>query len=238
MSLSGNIKIIAEMPRPKPSAIFLFSTAAFLTLASLLEVLAEYAVPSVHGSEVYEIFDTKGVAPTAFLVFLLLICSFLLGLISEVAAKNKHERSVWSWRVLSVIFLFLSCDELLEIHHQAAGRFGVLFSGSSWFSYKWVLVYTPFVLLFGFGYLKFLARLPVRIRKLFVLSGIITLFGAYILEISLAALDHLYGYEGLAYGLFAVFKKSLELFGISIFVYALLSYIDTFRQSGEKSRRI
>jgi hypothetical protein len=226
LPLFENIKIINKIAQSKSIAIFLFLTAAGLTLASLLEVLTAYYLPDEVSLEVLQIFNSKGAAPTAFLVFQLFVCSFLLGLISKIAAENEGNRDVWSWRFLSIIFLFLSCDELLGIHHIAVEGLGQAFDGAGRYSYKWVIVYAPLILLFGFCYLKFLRRLPEKTRNLFVLSGTITLFGAYLLEIPLGKIDHFYGHDGLSYGIFAVLKKSFELFGVAIFVYALLHYIE------------
>lgn len=164
--------------------------------------------------------------PTGFLFSLLLACSFLLTLISRIIVETPDSHDGWYWRVLSLIFFLFSLDELIEIHCRIVDLLEGQFTGIDWSSHKWVFIYAPFILVFGISYLQFLKRLPKKTRNLFVTSGTITLLVAYLLEIPLDQIGSVCSADSFAYGFFAVIKRSFELFGIALFAYALLLYIE------------
>lgn len=200
--------------------------AAVLSFVGAVGVLISPLPPSEFVVNTLQIFSPKGFVITLYLFSLLLFCVYLLGTTSLLEKTEETSKiSRWYWRTLAVIFLFFSIDVVTEIHH----KLGAVVTGElrleGWLWYSWVIVYAPFLLIFGLCYLKFLLRLPSGTRNLFIFSGIITLLGAFVFEIILGKLNHLYGIENVISQLFGVFKKSCEMFGVIIFAYALLLYI-------------
>lgn len=226
MPSSRNIKLFNKILHTGQVKILLFFAVGLLITAMLADCFSEIYWKNSDLNRILHVFSTKGAMPTGFLFLLLLACSFLLALISRSIVETADNHDAWYWRVLSLIFFFFSLDELIEIHHRIVDLLDGQFEGIDWSSHKWVFVYAPFVLVFGISYLQFLKGLPKKTRNLFVMSGTITLLGAYLLEIPLDQIGSLYSADSFAYGLFAVLKRSFELFGIVLFTYALLLYIE------------
>ncbi len=157
--------------------------------------------------------------PTWVASCLLYSCAFLLALI----ALGPERSSRWAahWWALSAAFLYISMDETATLHEHASEWFdfgGVLYFG-------WVLPAAGVVALFGVSYLGFLAALPRRFAKLFVLSGAIYVGGALGVELPLAWWTEQHGSENLVYGLIDWVEESMELAGASLFLYALACYL-------------
>ncbi len=85
-------------------------------------------------------------------------------------------------RFLSFTFLYLSLDELISIHEQLTMplRAGLDLHGV--FFLSWVIPAIIVVAVFTLIYIKFLWRLPVQTRWLFIVAGIIYVGGAVGIE--------------------------------------------------------
>ncbi|MGH3090646.1 MAG: hypothetical protein ACRDSJ_25485, partial [Rubrobacteraceae bacterium] len=135
------------------------------------------------------------------------------------------------WGLLSVIFVYLSSDEMLRLHERMSG--GLLqpalevlgYEPSGIFRYPWIIVYVPLTLVFVLAYLRFWLDLPSKIRTLFFVSGSLFVWGAVGAEMINGLLHDLYGQGGLLYAAMTHLEEFLEMIGIVVFVYALLSYI-------------
>ena len=162
--------------------------------------------------------------------FLLLLCSALSALIS-FAKESESERYVNHWRVLSVVFLYLSVDEGTTIHEKMGPvtrpilrSFGVELGGL--LSHAWVVPAGILVLVFVLAYLGFFFDLPVRQRLLFLVSGFLYVGGAMGLEMLNGLVASVSGGErGLVAIMIPVAEESFEMLGVVVFAYALLSYV-------------
>ena len=67
-------------------------------------------------------------------------------------------------------------------------------------------------------------RLPRKTLRLFVLSGIIYLTGAILLDMAEGALVEEYGWYDPLYCFLYTCEEFLEMLGLIIFIYALSSY--------------
>ena len=163
--------------------------------------------------------------PSWYSSFTLLFCGILLGIIA-VAKKKQGDRYFRHWKALGFIFVFFSLDEILSLHEiliindlRKALHLG------GFFYFIWVIPGAIFVVLTGLAYLKFLRHLPRKTRDLFLLAGSIYVGGALGMEMVCGYYADAVGQRNLIYGLMASAEEILEMVGVIVFIYALLSYI-------------
>ena len=177
--------------------------------------------------------------PTWYSSVTLLLCSILLAVIA--AAKKTHgDRYTRHWAVLSVVFVFLSIDEVATIHEKFSTEpLGFDTGGFLYglFHPTWVIFGIIFVLVVLLSYLRVLASLPRKTRYLFLVAGALFVAGALGMEALSGRLIHSYGggnFENLSdatkivVALQTAIEELLEMSGIVIFVYALLSYASSY----------
>lgn len=165
--------------------------------------------------------DQEMNVPTIYSTFAILLCSALLEVIARSqrwAGGSRH------WRALSLIFVGLAVDELLSFHEELIDRVHVD-SLSRFTAFSWVVVGAGFVVIVAVAFSRFLRRLPAATRRLFLLAGALFVGGSVVIE----ALGGYYGGSGrqdtLAYVVVAHAEELLEMAGIVVFIYALLSYL-------------
>lgn len=164
--------------------------------------------------------------PTWYSSVTLLICSILLAVISS-AKREAKDRFALYWGVLAIIFLFLSVDEVARIHETIGQLIELKFTGKThgFLYYTWVIYGAAFVLIVAAAYLNFLRHLPAKTMRIFILSALVYVGGALGMEIINARYDDLNGDGNLTYHLMTAFEEFLEMSGVAIFIYALMSYI-------------
>ena len=167
--------------------------------------------------------DTEGNIPTLYSSFALLLSSALLSLIALTHKKNNN--SYLSWAGLALIFLFLSIDEIASIHEKFGSATRDYLHTSGLLFFAWVIPYGVFLLVFLIGYLRFLSNLPRNIMILFVVSGVIFVSGAVGFELVGGQHFELYRKHTLLYCVYYTCEELLEMLGIVIFIYTLLTYI-------------
>ena len=176
--------------------------------------------------------------PTWYSSFMLLLCSSLLVTIAAMK-KRDEDRYTIHWSALSIIFLLLSIDEVAALHEEGGEVFESLaeplgFTASGFFYYPWVIPGAIFVLLILLTYLRFIADLPRQTRRLFLIAGSLFVLGALGMEMLTANVESLYGgyqNEPTNIKIVAVIQTTieelLEMLGIVVFIYSLLSYISS-----------
>jgi len=168
-------------------------------------------------------FDTEKSIPTLYSTLALLFASTLL---SIIALTHKRNGSAYlSWLGLVFIFLFLSIDEIVSLHEQFNRPVRESLNTSGVLYYAWIIPYGVALIAFIIAYLKFLTELPRNIMILFVVSGAIYVSGAVGFEMVGGRQAELYGTDNLLYSFFYTCEEFLEMLGIVIFIYALLTYI-------------
>lgn len=162
--------------------------------------------------------------PTYFSVLLLTFASVILAFITHFKYMNK-EPYRFHWGLLTVIFLYLAIDESAEIHEiftrplrEAFGLDGTLY-------FSWVLVGVIFVAVVGLIYLRFLWNLPRRTAMLMIVSGAIFVTGAIIIESISASIYDANDGSSVGYTAIGNFEEFLEMSGIILFIYTLLTYL-------------
>jgi hypothetical protein len=176
-------------------------------------------------------FDREGNFPTFFSALLLLISSLICFYISFSDKSEKLAKKSRYWYSLGFIFLFLCLDEAVQIHEQLMIVMDYLIPNrASIFSSAWTIPYFVIFSVVGLYFLRFLFSLPVPVRNLLLLSGAIFVSGAM-------GVEFLEGYVNLKYGSFHFFthavytlQELMEMSGIILFIYTLLTYVSRHKK--------
>lgn len=170
-------------------------------------------------------FDAEHNFPTFFSTIILLICSLLLIVIGE-SKKDPRDKFRWHWSILGFVFFYLATDEMLVLHEQTIGPIKNALHTSGFFLFAWVIPAGFFLLAFLLAYRKFLVELPTRFRRLFILSGLIYIAGAVVMELIGGNFASHSGTNNLFYALLTNLEEAFEMFGTIVFIHALFSYIE------------
>jgi len=135
------------------------------------------------------------------------------------------DSSYLPWLGLAIIFLFLSIDETASFHERLITPVRESLNTSGLLYYAWVIPYGIALTVFVIAYLKFLMSLPKNIMILFVVSGATFVSGALGFELVGGRYVEIHGSSNLLYSFFYTCEEFLEMLGIVIFIYTLLTYI-------------
>jgi hypothetical protein len=201
---------------------FFLGAWALVVVAGGASVYAEYVLHS----ENYYWIQLFGLAyeqnlPTWYVSCLFLLCALLLAMIAATMHKQRRPYVI-HWGMLALAFLYISCDETATIHELSSGWFNL----HGIFYYGWVIPGSLVVAGMGLLFLTFLGHLPRRTRVRFVVAGFIYVTGALCLDMVCAYLDDRSGTDTILYGMFDLIEESLEILGITLFLLALLDYVN------------
>jgi hypothetical protein len=162
----------------------------------------------------------------------LLFCAYLL---AHIAYLKKGFSYSGHWKVLSFIFVYLSADEAAALHEKWNFLLHPLIHTTGPLAFPWVIPFSIFVIIVLLSYLKFLGHLVTRIRWLFLAAGSIYVGAALGSELIEGYLLGDSGIETFAFQLAVALEEFLEMFGIVIFIYALLSYLQGLSKNSPPS---
>jgi hypothetical protein len=168
-------------------------------------------------------FDTEQNIPTLYSTIALLFSSILVSLIAFRRKQLQIPYIPWLW--LSLIFLFMSIDEASSIHELLVRPAREISEPSGVFYHAWVVPYGLALVVLIIAYSKFLFELPKRIMTLFLISGAIFVLGSVGFECLAGRHVELYGSMNILYDIMSTCEELLEMIGIALFIYALLTYI-------------
>ncbi|MDH3273555.1 MAG: peptidase M48 Ste24p [Gammaproteobacteria bacterium] len=169
-------------------------------------------------------FDIEGNVPTLYSALSILFCAALLALITRVH-WHKPAGKRFYWLGLTILFVFLAIDEGAAIHEEVSTFLERYMDARGALYFLWVVPYGIAVLVLGLAYLKFVWELPRDTRARFVTAGVIFLTGALGIEMLGAREAAFYGTATLTYCLLYSLEEMLEMLGIIVFIYALLSHL-------------
>jgi len=177
--------------------------------------------------------DTENNIPTWYSSTTLFLCAILLGLIAAKTRQNGDRYST-HWIGLSGIFAFLSLDEAASVHElfipvgETLGTSGVL-------TFFWVVPALIAVLVVAIIYWKFLVQLPSKTKRLVAIAAACFLGGAIGLEMVAGYYISLHpgvlmwdvsaDWYGVTLSIIMIAEELLEMLGVAILLYTLLSYI-------------
>lgn len=158
----------------------------------------------------------------------------LLWLIGNTPSQNKADLSFY-WKFLCSVFVFLAVDEFFSIHERLVTPTQEILSRhdvkSAYLHLGWFIPYILVLLILGLFILRFLFKIPYRLRLLFALSATVFLTGAIGMEIvsgKYLADTGSYGGEielaDVNYPLMITLEELLEMAGIVIFIHSLTTY--------------
>lgn len=211
---------------PGKACRILAGVSIFLLVAHIAAMFSTYAFEKDHVLGLVPLFDfdmEKNV-PTLFSVCLLLLNSALFAIAWN--AGREDRRNNLTWLFLSAVFLFLAIDELSSVHEHLSVAINLKFNATGFLYFVWVVPYGIAVLLVAIMVAPVIWRLSKQIRFWFLLSAIVYVGGALGLEmvggkyfeISKTTFD-------VPYVIITTFEESLEIAGLIILVYALLTLL-------------
>jgi hypothetical protein len=167
-------------------------------------------------------FDNKNNLPSFFNTLLLLLASALLYHI-YLAHSGKFFKET-KWLVASGLLLFMAIEENASIHVFLSG-FMPAYSPMTML--VWVAPLGVFLIGLSVYFGKLAMRLPRRIAIGFLVSGVIYMSGAVLLDQTGSGIASAAGERNLTYVGISTLEETLEMTGIIIFIHYLLEYIKT-----------
>ena len=162
--------------------------------------------------------------PTWYSAALLLTASLLLGLIGA-AKRRAGDRFARHWLGLAAAFLYISADEAAVIHESLNGMLRDAFAFDGVLYFGWVVPAGLLLLVLAAVYARFLRALPRRFAVLFVAAGAVYVGGALGTELAISLWYAGHGGSNITYGLLNLVQETLEIAGVSLFVWSLLAYL-------------
>jgi hypothetical protein len=222
----------------------LFATVIVRSANHVIEIFWGVEEPLAFLKPFFDVLNNDSSISAWYTSLTLMLCSVLLAIIAA-AKRQNNGRYTLHWSVLSIIFLLLSMDEVVRFHETVMGPLGVAivdflgFSLEGFLFYTWVVPGAIFALIVLLTYLKFLASLPKKTLLLFLVAGAIFVGGAlgvelldareaYLLETGAGNADDKTVAVSVWHLVLALSEEGLEMFGVVVFIYALLSYIRSY----------
>jgi hypothetical protein len=205
----------------KRIALDLGIIAVILVVASIVGQAIKYFTPyySYLDFLIVEFFlDSEENLPTYFSSFILLFSAVLLAIKAQ-HVKKLGEKFVFHWGLLSVVFVYLAADEVLQIHEMLTEPVREMFNTSGAFFFAWYIPVIPLLILLGLYYLKFILALPNRYKIGYIVSAFAYLMGVIGIEIVGSTFGHQYGLGNFPYTMIATLEEVIEMGGIISFIY-------------------
>jgi hypothetical protein len=168
--------------------------------------------------------NTEASLPTWYSSSALLLSAILVTTIA-LFKQQAADPYRYHWIGLSVIFLGLSVDEVATMHETVSYILQTLFHTTGFLFYTWVIPGMAFALIVSISYLRFVRDLPTTPRWQFFLAGALYVGGALGVEMVGAWYDSQHGMFSMTYSVLVACEEFLEMLGIVVFIYALLSYL-------------
>jgi hypothetical protein len=207
---------------------------AVLSVSAHLMISLIFTDLSTRGMIWFVDLNKEGNLPTWYSSSALLVASLLLAIISR-EEKRAGSRYSYHWLFLSIVFLFLSLDEIAGLHERSSDPIrSLLGTGGGAFYYSWVIPGMAFVLLVGAFSLKFLFSLDPRIRKYFVIGGFLFVAGSLGMEMIGGSWAAKHGRFNLTYYLMTDLEETLEMSGVLVFISGLLLHLKSAAVTARK----
>jgi hypothetical protein len=214
---------------PRGAAHLLVLVVLSLTALSLIGQAAKHFLPDFVLRDRFAAtfnLDEEGNVPTLYSTLAILSCAVLLRVIARIE-REEGGRFSRHWTLMSIIFLGLAVDEFLFLHEEINYRLDL----SGFTQWSWVAIGIVFVFAVAIIFFRMIVQLSPPVRRLFILAALIYLSGAIVLEIVGGHYVTVWGHDSLRYALCTTAEEFLEMMGVVVFIYALLSYLS---QDGRK----
>ncbi|HEU0080315.1 MAG TPA: hypothetical protein VFQ76_21890 [Longimicrobiaceae bacterium] len=212
---------------PRRIAAILLGTVAVLVAASTAGQLVLYLSGHDHAFGFVPRFSLVEEAnvPTWYSSATLLACAALLRVISSVE-RDGGSRFALHWKILALLFLYLSLDEAAELHELLIEPVRGTLNAGGLFHFAWVVPAIVVLAALAVAYARFLVHLPAPTRRLFVAAAATFVGGAVGAEMVGGAWVESRGFHNPGSVLIWTVEESLEMVGVVVFVYALLRHLE------------
>ena len=210
-----------ELSPQKVCRLLLVIIACLIVVSSLAHFLNQSSSTGFSG-RLFRL-DKETNIPTLYSSLALAFCSILLAIIGYMKRAINYNYTGY-WKALSLIFLYLAIDEMCSFHETFMILRSILKAGGLLY-FTWVIPGSIFVAVFVLIFWRFIQSLPKKTKNLFIIAGTMYVGGAIGMEMIGGYHVEAYGRATPMYSLITTIEESLEMFGIAVFIYALLSYI-------------
>lgn len=219
--------VVSHAIRCRPESVFrgLAGTAALLL--AINAVLQCVAAATGHNS-IYGLRPTFDVSLErtipAFFSSVMLLFSGALLLLMATCHRRRGERFPRLWQLLGLVFVYLAIDESVGFHEKLSEPMSLIVSNRGPLHFTWVAAAIPLLCFLGLVYFRALWALPSRTRWQVILAGGMFVGGAVGLEMLGGWYIQTHSRD-LVYHGFSAVEESLEMFGVIVFIRALLEYL-------------
>lgn len=213
-----------NIPLVAGSALVWVASAVIIIAGAARELAAHWSgtPSSSYGLKILRL-DAENTLPVWYSSTQLTVCALLLFLLAlQAGAAGSKQRP--GWLLLAFGFLYLSMDETASLHEILIDKLKAVFHTTGVFTFGWVLVAIPAVILVVLLLSRFILRLPRPTQPLFVASGAIYVLGSVGLEMFGAPIFEAQGIDAPAYVASVVAEETLEIVGITLFLTSLLMH--------------
>ncbi|MBD2500465.1 hypothetical protein [Anabaena azotica] len=163
--------------------------------------------------------------PTLVTGLILLFCSLLLEFVALAKQRENNRYSAY-WHGLAITFIYLSFDELLELHEKINSILNRIVQSTG---QRLDILNILLVLIFILVYFKFLLHLPKKIKRFFVLAFACVVIGGVGIELlGVCFFPNIYHQESLISEIITTIEECFEILGLTIFIHGILLYLNSF----------
>ncbi len=212
---------------PQQVTRLLLTVVAVLTCLSILVHGVFYFLPDFPGQDFlvskFALNEEHNI-PTLYSSLALFYCSALFWLIALLKA-HPTRNEVRYWKGLSVVFLYLSVDEMVALHESFSKLFhklgvnGILHNA-------WVVPGIIAIAIFLITFYKFFLTLPNFLKRSILMAIFLWVGGALFVETLGGYYKYLYGEENLGYALLTTVEEVMEMLGVVVLIHGLLLYLN------------
>jgi len=208
--------------------------ALFLILASTVGQFFKYELgyDNVKGFVPLFYLDYEWNIPTFYSVFLLLVASSLFFVLARLE-KERLNKHVSKWVLLSLLFLFMGVDEFCCFHERLNAPISNMIGNETMgnFYFAWVIPGIVVAGTVGVYFFRFVWQLPNKTKLLLVFSAFLYLGGALGFELIGGRQAEMHGMNNWLYTFYATVEETLEMSGVILLIFTLMSYIQqTYHQ--------
>ena len=218
--------------RVSPLRLVLFLVAIAVLL--LIAHLGAEAVRTTVGADLPERataiwnLDEENNVPTWFASMLLALVGLGLAFIG-VMKYQERDRHWWQWFAIALIPLFLSLDDMAQLHEALSKPLSDEYGLGGLFHWAWLVVAIPAVAVLTALFLPFLLRLPERTAILLLVGAGIVFGGGIVLEMFEGWRVDAAGQGGLLLFSMVTVQEMMEMIGTIIALYAVIDYAAGYR---------
>jgi hypothetical protein len=205
-----------------------------LVAASLVAQVWGHLLPAGRSHGVVHMFnlDAETNLPTYFASLALALAALLSAGIGSVV-RVRGDRWEHHWYGLGVAFLYLSTDEMLQLHERAVEPIRLALGLGGWLYFAWIIPASVLLLVFLLAYWRFFRSQTVSLRRGLFWAGLLYVGGAIGFELVGGRHFERFGPDNLGYVVITTLEEGLELAGIVVLIHALTQHLIRLRPTFE-----